>query len=48
MKPAHVKSNTYIDSGKEANDKNPKFKIGDVIISKYLKCFCKNLQSKLV
>ena len=27
MKPVDVKSNTYIDSSKEINDKNPKFKI---------------------
>ena len=31
-----IKSNTYIDSSKEINDKNSKFKIGDnVRISKY-------------
>ena len=36
MKPVRVKSNTYIGSGKETNDKNAKFKIGDnVRISKY-------------
>ena len=36
MKSVGVKSNTYIDSNKEINDKNPKFKIRDtVIISKY-------------
>ena len=29
MKPVDVKSNTYIDSGKEINEKDPKFKIGD-------------------
>ena len=35
MKPVDVKSNTYIDSGKEINEKDPKFKIGDnVRISK--------------
>ena len=28
MKPADVKSNTYIDSSKEINEKDPKFKIG--------------------
>ena len=38
MKPSDVKSNTYINSSKEVNDKNPKFKIGDnVRISKYEK-----------
>ena len=29
MKPAHVKSNTFINASKEINDKNPKFEIGD-------------------
>ena len=29
MKPADVKDNKYIDSGKETNNKDPKFKIGD-------------------
>ena len=29
MKPADAKSNTYIDSGKEVDDKNLKFKVGD-------------------
>ena len=29
MKPVDVKSNTYIDSSKEIDDKNLKFKIGD-------------------
>ena len=46
MKPVDVKSNTYIDSSKEIDEKNPKFEIGDnVRISKY---FCKSLHSKLV
>ena len=36
MKSIDVKSNTYIDSSEEINNKNPKFKVGDiVIISKY-------------
>ena len=36
MKPAEVKDNTYIDSSKKVNDKDPKFKDGDhVRISKY-------------
>ena len=40
MKPVHVKWNTYIDSGKEINEKDPKFKIGDnVRISKYKNIF---------
>ena len=36
MKPINVKSNTYIDSSKEINGRNPKLKIGDIIrILKY-------------
>ena len=31
MKPVDVKSNTYINSSKEMNDENPKFKIGDIV-----------------
>ena len=32
MKPIDVKDNTYIDFGKEVNDNDPKFKVGDQII----------------
>ena len=32
MKPVDVKSSTYIDSSKETNDKDPKFKIGDALL----------------
>ena len=40
VKAVDVKSNTYIDSSKEINEKNPKFKIGDnVRISKYKNVF---------
>ena len=36
MKLIDVKDNTYINTGKEGNDKNPKFQVGDhVRISKY-------------
>ena len=36
MKPIDVKDHTYIAFEKEANDKGPKFKVGDhVRISKY-------------
>ena len=36
MKTINVKTSTYINSGKETNDKDPKFKIGDFVrISKY-------------
>ena len=46
MKPVNVKWNTYIDSSKKFDNKNPKFKIRDIVrISKY---FFKRLQSKLV
>ena len=42
MKPTDVKDNTYIDFGKEVNDNDPKFKIGDhVRISKYKNIFAK-------
>ena len=42
MKPIEVKDNTYIDSIKEVNDKDPKFKVGDhVRISKYKNIFAK-------
>ena len=31
-----MERNTYIDSGKGINDKDPKFKIGDIVrVSKY-------------
>ena len=29
MKPIDVKDNAYIDFGKEVNDNDPKFKVGD-------------------
>ena len=42
MKPIDVKDNAYIDSSKEVNDKEPKFKVGDhVRISKYKSNFAK-------
>ena len=42
MKPIDVKDNTYINIGKEVNDKDPKFKVGDhVRISKYKNMFAK-------
>ena len=44
MKPIEVKDNTYIDSIKEVNDKDPKFKVGDhVRISKYKKMLLKDI-----
>ena len=47
MKPIDVKDNTYIDSielhsGKEVNNKDPKFKVGNYVrISKYKNIFAK-------
>ena len=42
MKPIDVKDYTYIDIGKEVNDNDPKFKVGDhVRISKYKNIFAK-------
>ena len=42
MKPVDVKDNTYVDSKKEVNDKDPKFKVGNhVRISKYKNIFAK-------
>ena len=42
MKPTDVKDNTYINNGKEVNDKDSKFKVGDhVRISKYKNIFAK-------
>ena len=47
MKPVDVKLSTYIDSSKEINDKDPKFKIGDIVrISKYKNIFPKGYASK--
>ena len=42
IKPVDVKDNAYIDSSKEVNDKDPKFKVGDhVRVSKYKNIFAK-------
>ena len=42
MKLIKVKDDTYIDSIKEVNDKDPKFKVGDdVRLSKYKNIFAK-------
>ena len=41
-KPIDIKENTYINTDKVTNDKNPKFKVGDSIrISKYKNIFAK-------
>ena len=42
MKPIEVKYKTYIDSIKEVNDKNSKFRVGDLVrISKYKNIYAK-------
>ena len=42
MKPIDVKGNAYINSDKETNGKDPKFKVGDLVrISKYKNIFAK-------
>ena len=44
-KPIDVKSSTYIDSCKKINNKDPKFKIGNILrISKYIKYSWKRLK----
>ena len=47
MKPVDVKSNTYIESSKEINNKDPKFEIGDTVRildykSIFVKCYTPN------
>ena len=43
MKPVDIKPNTYINSSKEFNNNDPKFKIGDIVrISKYKNIFAKD------
>ena len=39
MKSVDVKSNTYITTSKELNDKDPKFKIGDIVRISNIKTF---------
>ena len=42
MKPIDVKDNTYINFGKEVNDKDSRFKVDDLVrISKYKNIFAK-------
>ena len=46
MKPIDLKSSTYIDSSKEINDEDPKFKIVDIVrISKFKNIFAKSYVS---
>ena len=48
MKPIDVKVNTYIDFGKEVNDNDPKFKVGDHvrIFAKFLRKFILQIGQK--
>ena len=49
MKPADVKSSKYIDSSKEINDKDPKFRVDNIVrISKYKNIFATMFQIVLV
>ena len=42
IKPVDVKSSIYIDSSKEFNDKDPKFKVDDIVrVSNYKNIFAK-------
>ena len=41
MKSVDVKSDTYIDSSKEINEKDPKFNVYNVRISRYKNVFAK-------
>ena len=42
MKPIDVEPSKYIDSSKDINEKDPKFKIGDIVrTSKYKNIFAK-------
>ena len=44
MKLADIKDNTYIKTGEEVNDKDPKFQVGDhVRIPKYKKILLKDI-----
>ena len=42
MKPVDVKSSTYIESSKKIDEKDPKFKVGDIVrVSNYKNIFAK-------
>ena len=48
VRPLDVKSNICSNSSKEINDKDPKFKTGDIVRMPKYKIFCNRLQSKLI
>ena len=42
MKPADIKSNTFVNSNRKTDDQDPEFKIGDIVrITKYKNIFAK-------
>ena len=41
MKPTDVKANFYAEYNVDSNEKEPKFKVGDHVISKYKNIFAK-------
>ena len=46
MKPVDIRSSQYIDPSKEINDKDSKFKVGDIVrLSKYKNIFAKGYVS---
>ena len=46
IKPVDIKTNTYLDSSKEINDKDPEFKVGYVVrILRYKNVFTKGYTS---
>ena len=52
IKLVNIRSSTYVDSSKEINNKDPKYKIGDIArISKYknifAKCFIPNWSEEI-
>ena len=47
IKPSEVKDKMYVNVGKEVNDKNSKFKVGNYVkISKYKNFFAKGYTPK--
>ena len=43
MKPVDLKSNTYIDSSREINEKDSKFEISDIVRYQNTKMFLKKV-----
>ena len=48
IKPVDVKTNTYIDSSKEINDKDHKFKISDIVRISNIKIFLQKAKLQIV